>query len=105
MQPNRRPKSPRSLAFACLLALLLAPSACQIHTHRVGGGPTGIGQESERQFYLFFGLLRVNDVNVQRYAADLTSYEIRSEFSWVDLLLAPLLLPFTVTTRTVTVSK
>ena len=105
MHRNRRPKSGRPLALACLLALLLAPSACQVHTHRVGGGPTGIGQESERQFYLFFGLVQINDVDVQRYAADLTSYEIRSEFSWVDLLLAPLLMPFTVTTRTVTVSK
>lgn len=99
------PKSGRFLLLACLLALLFAPTACQVHTHRVGGGATGLGQESERQFYLFFGLVRINDVNVQRYTADLTSYEIRSEFSWLDLLLAPLLLPFTVTTRTVTVSK
>jgi len=40
---------------------------------------------------------------VQRAANDLTSYSIRTEFSLTDFLLMPFLLPFTVTSRTVTV--
>ena len=69
----------------------------------VGLGPTGLGEVSTRQFYLLFGLIRVNEVNVQRMASDLTGYSIATEFSLVDLLLAPVLLPFTATSRTVTV--
>jgi hypothetical protein len=36
-------------------------------------------------------------------AADLTSYSIETQFSFVDMLLAPFLLPLTFTTRTVIV--
>jgi hypothetical protein len=77
--------------------------ACVAHYHVVGLGATGSEEQSLRQYYLLFGLVRVNEVNVQRLASDLTSYEIGTEFSFVDLLLAPILLPLTATSRTVTV--
>jgi hypothetical protein len=86
-----------------LLAAL--PGGCVGHLHRVGLGPTGIGDESTRQYYLFFGLMAANEVDVQRMTDNLTSYSIETEFSFTDLLLAPLLLPFTITTRTVTVHR
>lgn len=87
------------------MLLVLLASACSAHRHRVGLGPTGIGEESSRQFYLFFGLLPINEVNVQRMAVDLSSYEIESSYSFVDIILTPLLLPLTVTSRTVTVYR
>lgn len=87
-----------------ILAIVVWCAGCQVHTHQVGGGPTGIGEESARQYYWMFGLLQMNEVNVQRMAADLGSYEIRSEITFWDFLLSPLLL-VTVTTRTVTVRR
>ena len=87
----------------CGVALNLA--SCSIHTHTVGLGPSGIGSESARQLYILFGLMRLNEVDSQRMAEDLTSYRIVTEWSFVDILLAPLLLPFTVTSRTVTVER
>ncbi|MEY2713729.1 MAG: Bor protein [Planctomycetota bacterium] len=73
------------------------------HKHVVGLGPTGLGEVSQRQYYLFFGLVNLSEVNVQNMAGNLTSYSIETERSFTDLLLMPLLLPVTVTTRTVTV--
>ena len=93
--------STRRLCALALAGALLA--GCMSHEHTVGLGPTGLGETSERQFYLLFGLVRFNEVDPQRMASDLTSYSIRSQYSFVDFLLAPLLLPLTVTTRTVTV--
>lgn len=58
-----------------------------------------------RQFYMFFGFLRLNQVEPQRYTANLSSYDIVTEFSFIDLVLSPLLLPLTVTSRTVVVSE
>jgi hypothetical protein len=52
---------------------------------------------------VLFGLITFNEVSVQRMADDLTSYTVETQFTLVDLLLAPLLLPLTVTSRTVTV--
>lgn len=88
---------------AALLALGLA--GCVVNEHRVGLGATGSGSQSMRQYYILFGLFRTNEVDVQRMASDLTSYTIRSEYSFTDFLLLPLLLPFTMTSRTVTVDK
>ena len=74
------------------------------HTHVVGVGSTGMGNESMRQYYLFFGLLPLNEVNVQRQTGDFTGYEIYSEYGFVDMLLSPLLIFVTATSRTVTVN-
>ncbi|MGE3173331.1 MAG: hypothetical protein AB7O97_11955 [Planctomycetota bacterium] len=98
MVPPAKRRLRLSAAALCLLSV-----GCVSHQHVIGLGPTGLGETSTRQFYMLFGLVRFNEVNVQRMASDLTSYTIESEFSFVDLLLAPLLLPFTVTSRTVTV--
>jgi len=87
---------------ACLL--LLTPS-CYVNTHRIGTGPTGLGEESARQYYILFGLLQLNDVNVQRMAGDLTGYEITTKRSFTDYLLFPVLGWFTITSRTVTVRR
>jgi hypothetical protein len=99
----RTKRRSRTLAVAVAAAVSAVSAGCVAHEHRIGLGPTGLGETSVRQFYFFFGLVTFNEVNVQRIASDLTSYTIESEFSWTDLLLAPILLPFTVTSRTVTV--
>jgi len=49
--------------------------------------------------------VRLNNVDVQRMASDLTSYTITTEYGFFDLLLAPLFAVLTVTSRTVTVDK
>ena len=100
----------RVTALRLLLAILcwVGPatlSGCSVHEHNVGLGPNGLGTESVRQFYILFGWLQINEVDSQRLAKDATSYRICSEWSFVDVLLAPFLLPLTVTSRTVTVER
>jgi hypothetical protein len=95
--------SSTTVRTALAVALSFAASGCISHQHVVGLGPTGTGSTSERQYYVLFGLLQVNEVDTQRFAPELTSYAIDTRFSFTDLLLTTLLLPLTVTTRTVTV--
>lgn len=91
-------------ALPFLLAFFWMPaSGCMAHKHVVGLGPTGLGEVSKRQYYFLFGLVNLTEVNVQNMAGNLTSYTVETEQSFTDLLLWPLLLPITVTTRTVTV--
>jgi hypothetical protein len=92
----------RRIVLATLVPLL---AGCVVHHHRVGNGPAGTGEQTTRQYYILFGWLRLNDVDTQRFAADLSSYSIETSFSFTDLLLTPLLLPFTVTSRTITIHK
>jgi hypothetical protein len=107
--PSLRERAAHRRGWLCLsvaLALALAASvSCTVHRHRIGTGPTGVGEESARQYYIFFGALQLNEVNVQRMAAELSGYEIVTETSFVDYLLAPFLGLFTITSRTVTVLR
>jgi hypothetical protein len=99
--PNLRPRSVAKPFFAT--ALLLAAAGCMSHQHTVGLGPTGSGETVTRQYYVLFGLIQANDVDPQRLADGLTSYAVDTRFGFVDILLAPLLAPLTLTSRTVTV--
>ena len=101
---NTPSRSPRPWLCALVFVAFLC-AGCQVHSHRVGGGATGVGEDSTRQYYIFFGLLQLNEVNVQRMAGDLSSYDIRTKFSLIDFVLSPVLLPLTVTSRTVTVAR
>ncbi|MCU0862719.1 MAG: hypothetical protein MUC36_02910 [Planctomycetes bacterium] len=87
-------------AFALAVSTL---AGCVSHQHTIGLGATGTGQQTARQFFFLFGLFQVNEIDTQRMAPDLTSYSIETRFGVVDMLLAPLLAPLTMTTRTVTV--
>jgi len=91
----------RLSAAACLM--LLFATSCVHHRHSVGLGATGTGVQASRQYYILFGLVSTNDVSAQRMADGLTSYTIETEYSLIDILLQPLLLPLTMTSRTVTV--
>lgn len=91
----------RRCAAACLTLLFAA--GCVHHRHSVGLGDTGTGVQQARQYYILFGLFMTNDVSAQRMADGLTSYTIETEYGLLDLLLQPLLLPLTMTSRTVTV--
>ena len=102
-EPRAGSVRPRVALVSILLLAML--TGCQVHTHRVGAGPTGVGEESARQYYILFGLLQLNEVNVQRMASDLTGYDIETEFSWLDFFLMPVFLPLTITSRTVTVYR
>ena len=95
----------RSAAGIAVALFLLLCTSCSVHTHRVGGGSTGTREESARQWYVFFGLWRLNEVNTQRMTGELTSYDIRTALEGSDLFLSALFLPLTVTTRTVTVYR
>lgn len=94
---------PISVRALLAVALSFAATGCVSHQHVVGLGPTGTGSVSARQYYVLFGLLQVNEVDTQRFAPELTSYAIDTRFSLTDLVLTTLLLPLTVTTRTITV--
>ena len=92
----------KAVSLACLMLLC---GSCQMHSHRVGAGPSGSGSDQMRQYWIFFGLVEINEADSQRMTQDLPNYEIVTEFSFVDMLLCPILLPLTVTSRTIHVNR
>ena len=88
------------------LALLLCAQGCVTHVHRVGLGPVqGTELARERQYYILFGLFRLNDVDTHQIAKGRNSYQVETTTSFWDLVLTPFLFPLSVTSRTVTVTQ
>lgn len=85
--------------------LCLTLGSCVFHHHRVGVGPTGIETVHARQWYIGFGLWRLNEVDTQRFAGESVSYDIVTKFSATDFLLSFVFLPLSVTSRTVTIDR
>ena len=87
---------------------LLLLTACSTHTHVVGNGPsTGI-TESKRQYYVLFGLVKLNSVDTNAMIGDATDFQIESKYGFVDYLIAGLagaIVPAGFHARTVTVTK
>lgn len=90
--------------LACI-ALLGLGAGCVSHHHVVGVGPTGVGEESVRQYYILFGMIAFNEVDTLRMAGGLNGYAVETSYTLTDMLLMPFLLPLTTTSRTVTVLK
>jgi len=97
------PSLSRARLCAASFLLLIFASGCVHHRHSVGLGATGTAEQHARQYYVLFGLISTNDVSAQRMADGLTSYTIETSYTFVDFFLQPLLLPLTMTSRTVSV--
>lgn len=97
---------PKKLVSAlAVLALTLSLGSCYALDHRVGSGAQGGVQAHERQWYILFGLVPLNDVDSQELAAGAKDYDVKSEIDVVDVLLNLFTGWLTIYSQTVTVTK
>ncbi|MDI6788262.1 MAG: hypothetical protein QME51_07815 [Planctomycetota bacterium] len=96
-----------------VLLVILVIQGCASHTHFIGKGAkeqvTEQKSETQRQWYILFGLVPLNKVDTHVMAAGTSDYTIKTEQGPLDILieigLNMLLFPTTIHTRTVTVTK
>ena len=83
--------------------------ACTIHTHVVGSGPSAGLTISARQYYILWGLIPLGrGANTSAMAGDAANYAIETKSGGSDILIgiaANLIIPTTISSRTVTVTK
>lgn len=96
------------VAFLCSIVVLM--SSCRATMHTVGTGGKGDCKSqydaTEKQMYLFWGLLPLNKVDSKAMAGGATNYTIRTTTTFVDGLINGIgayLLGFQ--TQTIRVSK
>jgi hypothetical protein len=78
---------------------------CYSVTHVVGDGAKGNTTESERQWYVLFGLVPINEVDSKEMAGGATDYEITTEFTFVDLVIGVFTSLVSIQPQTVTLKK
>ena len=88
-----------------LIMFALVVVGCSAHVHTVGKGPQTGQVESDRQWYILFGLIPLNTVDTGAMINGATDYEIKTSSAPMDILLNIPTQYVTVTSRTVTVSK
>ncbi|HHI78936.1 MAG TPA: hypothetical protein ENK02_03060 [Planctomycetes bacterium] len=95
----------KRISWTLLLILCLVSSGCMTQVHTVGAGPTGTEVVRGRNWYLFFGLARLNGLDPERLAGEATSYRVTTEYTIWDGILNLIFFPLTIRTKSVWVEK
>ena len=78
---------------------------CSTHMHTMGSGAAGANETSSRQWYILFGLVPLNSVDTKTMAGGATDYNIKTQQSFLDIVITIFTGIVTVNSRTVTVTK
>lgn len=93
------------LSAALLIVAMLCVIGCAAHIHKVGNGAQGTELMAERQWYVLWGLIPINDVDTHAMAAGATDYDIVTAYTLIDGVINVFTNIVTVQCRTVTVEK
>ena len=91
--------------IALLLFVMVGASGCATHIHVVGSGGEGREILEERQWYILWGLVPINDVDTAEMVEGASDYTIETEQSALDVIINIFTSIVTVYSRTVTVTK
>ena len=91
-------------AIVLLLATLLMVG-CATHVHTIGQGGSGGQMLQERQWYILWGLVPLNDVSTDAMSGGAADYTIQTQTSFLDGVINIFTGFITVNSRTVTVTK
>ncbi len=95
----------RAALVGFLFLFTLSLVGCAAHIHKVGDGSQGDEMTIQRQWYVLWGLVPINDVDTEQMAAGAKDYQIVTEQSALDFVINIFTGIVSVTSRTVTVSK
>ncbi len=88
-----------------MLFLVSVIISCSAHQYNMGMGPqTGV-TETQRQWYIIWGLIPLNNVDVNGMVGEVENYQVRTASEPIDIIINIFTGYVTVTSRTVTVKK
>ena len=94
----------KCLAVVLILGVLFV-IGCSTHIHRVGNGPQGNDIMMERQWYVLFGLVPINEVDTNAMAGGATDYVIMTQATPLDIVIGIFTGAVSIHSRTVVVRK
>lgn len=95
----------RVAGLVLLSCTVLILAACSAHVHVIGSGGQGNAVLEQRQWYVLFGLVPINNVDTKVMAGTADNYTIRTEQSALDVVINIFTGLVSVYSRTVTVTK
>ena len=95
----------KRLATIVILLVIACVIGCAKHTHTVGHGPGFNRTNVERQWYILYGLVPINDIDTKSMAEGRSNYQITMQITLMDFIYQAILSPMTITSRTVSVTR
>lgn len=93
------------LASVLLLVIMTYSIGCYTQTFVVGKGAQGTQTIEEKQWYILWGLVPLNQVDNQKMAGGAENYTIMTQQSFIDIIIGMFTGVVTVYPRTVQVTK
>lgn len=87
------------------LVFVIGLSSCFTLEHTVGNGAQNGVEQTERQWYALFGLVPLNDVDSKQMAGGASDYTIKSEHTFVDVVIGIFTRIVTIYPKSVTVTQ
>ena len=94
----------KCLAVALILGIFVV-IGCSTHNHKVGNGAQGNDMMMQRQWYILFGLVPLNEVDTKAMAGGATDYHIMTQQTPLDIVINLFTSAISVYSRTVVVRK
>ncbi len=95
----------KRLLVVILIASTLTITACMTHKHVIGDGGKGSQVETERQWWVLFGLVPLNNVNTATMAKGAKDYTIVTQTSFLDYVISAFTGIVSINCRTVEVTR
>jgi hypothetical protein len=95
----------KKIVALTLVVAMMAVVGCTGHKHVIGDGAKSGSMVQERQWYVLWGLVPLNNVDTKVMAGGATNYEIKTEQSFLDVVINIFTGAVTVYSRTVEVRK
>lgn len=94
----------KCLAVVLILGIFVV-IGCSTHIHKVGNGAQGNDMMIQRQWYVLFGLVPLNEVDTNAMAGGATDYHIITQHTPLDIVINLFTGVISVNSRTVAVRK
>lgn len=95
----------KATAAILLIAVVFTMTSCFTHKHIVGNGPRGNTVVTERQWYVLWGLVPLNNPDTKAMAGGAQDYEITTQTSFLDIIINIFTGYITIYSRTIEVRK
>lgn len=93
------------ISFCLIITMIIVIAGCFTINHVVGNGAQGSQVTEQRQWFVLWGLVPINDVDSKAMAAGATDYTITDEVTFVDGVISIVTGIISISPRTIRVTK
>jgi hypothetical protein len=93
------------VSIVLVLFFVMYATGCSTHVHTIGTGGQNSQTTEARQWYVLWGLVPINNVDTKSMAGSASNYTIKTQASFLDVIISAVAGIVTVNCRSVSVIK